>query len=129
MHGYVYIIRANGLYKIGSTQDLNRRLMQLRTACPFLERVQTITCYAYRETEKELHRLFARERVAGEWFVLSENDLDVIAATDWASFPAEISARLKVANLYERINQVIRDTPWVRETLRNYHARNGRRVN
>lgn len=53
MHGHVYIIRTNGLYKIGSAKNLVRRLAQLRTAAPYLERVQTITCYAYREIEKE----------------------------------------------------------------------------
>lgn len=116
--GYVYVVRANGLYKIGSAKDLDRRLRQLRTASPYLEEIDFIVCVAYREIEKHLHALFSQKREAGEWFSLHEDDLFLIANTDWNYCPIEIRARRNLETLYNKIAKVLRESPGLLDTLR-----------
>lgn len=115
--GYVYVVKANGLYKIGSAKDLDRRLMQLRTASPYLEEIDFIVCVAYREIEKHLHALFSQKREAGEWFSLNEDDRFLIANTDWSYCPIETRARRNLETLYDGIMKIIRETPGLLETL------------
>lgn len=108
---YVYIVRAGDLYKIGNARDLDRRLMQLRTASPFLEKVLTIRCLAHRAIEQQLHLLFAHKREAGEWFSLDEQDLDFIATMDYASLPVERAARMKLEDLSQRVIREFKALP------------------
>lgn len=115
--GYVYVVKANGLYKIGSAKDLDRRLAQLRTASPYIQEVDFIVCVAYREIEKHIHALFSQKREAGEWFSLNEDDLFLIANADWSNCPIEIRARRNLETLYSRIMEIIRHTPGLLETL------------
>lgn len=116
--GCVYIVEAAGLYKIGCAKDLDRRLMQLRTAAPYLKVIHAIPCVAYREVEAHLHAVFSYKREAGEWFSLNDRDLDFIASIDWARFPAEIEARRNLEDLYRRImKQVYALAPDVRGHL------------
>jgi predicted GIY-YIG superfamily endonuclease len=77
---YVYLIRAdNGLTKIGISYDVERRLYTLDTASPvrlsllfFFEPSNAV------KTEKYLHIKFDKKRVKGEWFNLSDSDIDWI---------------------------------------------------
>ena len=66
----VYLIECNGLYKIGISADVNKRVKGLQTGSPHL-----VTCVAYYTTaqpaitvEKKLHKLFDKYRMIGEWF-------------------------------------------------------------
>lgn len=75
--GYVYIIRSEvGLYKIGRTRKLERRLGQIRTFSP----VPTEIYYSRHvrdslDLEKILHKVFVKRREHGEWFRLGEAEL------------------------------------------------------
>lgn len=77
---YLYLIRAeNGLVKIGISCDVEKRLVSLNTASPvelrllfFLEPTDA------RKTERNLHVRFAKKRVKGEWFNLSDGDISWI---------------------------------------------------
>jgi predicted GIY-YIG superfamily endonuclease len=73
----VYIINTGkNLYKIGKTQDLQKRLASYHTHLPVMFRV--IRQYAAEnmtELEECLHILFQHKRVKGEWFELSKDDL------------------------------------------------------
>jgi len=78
-HCGLYVINASGTsrYKIGFTKDLKSRLRSFRTAIP--TKVDLIfyvwtTDYVY--LEKLLHEDFKEMRVRGEWFELSNGDLD-----------------------------------------------------
>ena len=70
-------------YKIGITNDLNKRLHQLQTGCPQELRVIKLWTHYQREIiqkdERVLHRYFTkcgcRMRVNGEWFKLRPADL------------------------------------------------------
>lgn len=80
--GYVYIIKSNGLYKIGRATNLDGRLAQLRTAAPFLQEIHTIRSREFRELEAWLHWHFRDKRIAGEWFTLNGDDLEFIKSVD-----------------------------------------------
>lgn len=79
--GYVYIARAeNGLYKIGRAKDPAARVRGFAGAVmPFVvELVHTIRSSDYIQAESFLHQRYAHCRRVGEWFQLSERDLDKI---------------------------------------------------
>lgn len=85
--GWVYIVKHAGLYKIGSAKNLGRRLRQLRTAAPMLEEVHAIPSLSYRQLEKLIHDMFLRERRIGEWFELTEKNLEFLAKCDGEGRP------------------------------------------
>lgn len=63
----IYFIKAKKFVKIGVAADPIVRLKELQTGNPFpLKIAATIPgCFS---TEKELHRVFERFRLEGEWF-------------------------------------------------------------
>lgn len=67
----IYFIRsASGLIKIGRTNNLVRRLVQLQSGSPEpLECVATLQ--AHPQAETALHYHFRPERMTGEWFYAS----------------------------------------------------------
>ena len=74
--GYIYVIRSAGLYKIGKAVDLTKRLKAYRLHNPapvtlvFSRRVRNRNM-----AELYLHGMFAKQRVRGEWFSLTAQDL------------------------------------------------------
>jgi hypothetical protein len=81
---HVYLIRAaNSLYKIGFASNIERRFNTLRAQSPIpLELVLHFNGENARELERELHDKFSDKRHHGEWFELSDEDLDYIQAQD-----------------------------------------------
>ena len=71
MSKYVYLLYSeSGLYKIGVSNDVEKRMSTLRTGSGY-----QLSCLAYYKTkdkpttvERTLHKLFAEFRVLGEWF-------------------------------------------------------------
>lgn len=77
---FVYLFRHNnGLTKIGMSSDPFRREKTLQAEDPRLHML------AYRpgglEVEGRLHKIMADKRIRGEWFDLSEKDIDWIVWT------------------------------------------------
>lgn len=77
---FVYLFRAeNGLVKIGKTVNIQQRFKSIHTMSPI-----DIEVFAFLETEMadeleyELHIEFDVDRVKGEWFNLSDEDLQYI---------------------------------------------------
>jgi hypothetical protein len=71
-HGFLYFIRNADLYKIGITDNLLRRLKELRPD----EIISVIRCSNYKGLERELHRAFKAHRVPQtEYFRLSAPDV------------------------------------------------------
>lgn len=81
--GYVYLIgekNNENKYKIGSTRcsDINKRLKQLQTG-----NSNQLILESYYETDKPfkletmLHNKFKKNNVIGEWFEMTENDIDI----------------------------------------------------
>lgn len=71
--GYVYVIRKNGLCKIGKTKDPSQRIKSFGKS----EVIRVLSC-RYNVDEKRLHEHFAGKRIEGEWFKLDEEDFSTI---------------------------------------------------
>lgn len=74
-----YLIRCSstGLVKIGTTKNVGARLTQLQLMCPtMLEVVATFN--AGRDLERSLHQKYADRRAHGEWFALTDADIQEI---------------------------------------------------
>jgi len=93
----VYIIKTGkDLYKIGKTQDLQKRLASYHTHLPVLFRVvRQYPATNMHELEESLHIVFQHKRVKGEWFRLAAGDLHICdnIARNYAWFLARGSKR------------------------------------
>lgn len=83
--GFVYVIylqdsASERFYKIGMAASFTARFTAHQCSSPF---PICVACVYFvgnmRAEERELHRLFAKQRVRGEWFRLSDSDLQKIA--------------------------------------------------
>jgi len=69
MSTHLYILSCNGLYKIGITSDINRRIKTLQTGNPYTITLEYIEeRYRPEMAENYLHKCFKKNRVSGEWF-------------------------------------------------------------
>lgn len=78
---YVYIIKAsNGYYKIGISYDPHVRFKDLQREAAIwavdLELVHTIASKNAYALEQSLHGRFREQRVTGEWFLLTAQDIE-----------------------------------------------------
>lgn len=76
---YVYLIKISneGIYKIGVSKDVNKRVKQLQTGNPEkIEIIKTfLSKYPYK-IESVLHRRYKYKNVQGECFYLEQKDID-----------------------------------------------------
>lgn len=76
----VYVFECNGLYKIGVTSNVNRRLKQLQTGNGF--KITEVASYEFFSMahciERDLHSKFKECNTLGEWFNLSEFELGTL---------------------------------------------------
>ena len=69
-YGFVYFIKNEDIYKIGITDNLLRRLNQLKPD----EVINTVRCTNYETLEKQLHKKFKNQRIPQtEYFRLTQN--------------------------------------------------------
>jgi hypothetical protein len=75
--GYVYLLRTDiGYYKIGRTKNIKGRMRAFGIQLPFnVECEHVIPSEDMMSLEKSLHERFASQRVNGEWFNLSADDV------------------------------------------------------
>ena len=74
--GIVYLVKGNGLYKIGKTKSLKRRMKELKNMLPFdIELIHFWESNNYSQDESTLHRYLKKYNIKGEWFDLSESQL------------------------------------------------------
>jgi hypothetical protein len=73
----VYVLKTGkNLYKIGKTQDLQKRLASYHTHLPIVFRlVRQYLSSQMTDLEESLHTVFQHKRVKGEWFELCPDDL------------------------------------------------------
>lgn len=81
----VYILKYVGskdIYKIGKTNNIRKRIKALSTASPYpIEVEHLIATESPQDSsllEIELHDVFCHRRMNGEWFNLTEEDLDFV---------------------------------------------------
>jgi hypothetical protein len=78
--GSVYLVRSGAYYKIGLTKDIKRRMRSFITGLPdTAELVHTLTVPLddLKLVESQLHEHFKSHRRNGEWFDLSDDDVQV----------------------------------------------------
>lgn len=76
----VYILRMGNVFKIGKSNNIHRRLAELRGMLPFP--AELIHHIAVEDdlslAETALHQLFIHRRMNGEWFGLTPDDIEAI---------------------------------------------------
>ena len=76
---YVYFIqdKMSNMIKIGKANDVEKRLKQLQTSCPYeLELLSYIP--GDESLEKDIHKKFSEYRHRGEWFMPKKEIFDYI---------------------------------------------------
>lgn len=77
--GFVYLIKSadTGLYKIGVAKNVPNRLQTIkRQSGEHLEVIRIFQAQDKYLYEGRMHRFFEDKRKSGEWFDLSQQDLD-----------------------------------------------------
>jgi phage terminase large subunit GpA-like protein len=79
--GYVYLLHSptNNTYKIGRAKEVFNRYGSIAKQSPVeIKLVHQFKSNHASKTEKELHDRYSSQRVLGEWFSLSEQDVEAI---------------------------------------------------
>lgn len=79
--GYVYLISGGGHYKIGKTSNLHQRHRQVSLKMPFeTTLIHAIKTEDMDSLEQDWHNRFAAQRINGEWFNLTPEDVAAFCA-------------------------------------------------
>ena len=78
---FVYLMKneEHGVFKIGFSDDVEKRRRNIEGEIPIpfiIEIVQAWETYHFTKLESALHKLFADKHVKGEWFRLSQTDVE-----------------------------------------------------
>lgn len=95
MTKYTYIAKCQNLYKIGKTNNVQKRLKTFQIGNPFIEIVRIIDGGHY---EARLHKIYKHKRVSGEWFNITENEVNI-----------------NIENIYKLVNITVVNNKEVRE--------------
>lgn len=80
--GYVYIVKdieISGYYKIGCSRNLDSRLNRFGVMLPFKwELIHTFKSSDVFASEKVLHEMFSDKHKTGEWYELSDDDVNYL---------------------------------------------------
>lgn len=70
--GYVYIFKvSDGIYKIGMTTNVTKRMKDLSASCPYLKCIWTARVRDRYFAEKDLHKVFKKSKINRECYALN----------------------------------------------------------
>ena len=99
---WVYLIRNGDLYKIGRTNNLERRMQELRPD----QQVQVMQTNRSHEVERELHRRFSGKRIPQtEYFRLTPNEVAAAQAALSGGSSVTDAARRRVDESERKWNE------------------------
>jgi hypothetical protein len=79
MSGYVYLLKCQDYYKIGIATDVQKRISGMQTGSPYpISLVASVQVDNPLSLEKELHAMYSSRHHRGEWFALTEEDVEAI---------------------------------------------------
>jgi hypothetical protein len=84
--GFIYLLESDFGFKIGRTKKVSNRLTQFGVLLPFeVTLVHTFYTINMFERERQLHERFRSQRIRGEWFTLTYQDIQLIKclADEW----------------------------------------------
>lgn len=85
----VYLAKSdNGLYKIGTSKNSDRRMRDLRVAPVGITIEHVIYTDDGLRLERYLHNLYSSKRVRGEWFELDASDVKTIKSASKVMYSA-----------------------------------------
>lgn len=76
--GYIYILQIEefDLFKIGVSQNVKRRVRDIRAANPFCCKLIYVgSFYDVYTLEEQIHDLFSKNKHKGEWFKIHTNEI------------------------------------------------------
>jgi len=78
--GYVYFLKSKHGYKIGKTKNIKKRMDVFGVKLPFEVKLKYLIKTSYWDVlEKDLHKKFESKKINGEWFDISEKDIENIS--------------------------------------------------
>lgn len=81
--GYIYLIESLGYYKIGKTTKLTNRMKNFSTIFPAkITEIHVFKTEDINNAELVLHKKFEHLRHVGEWFNLSQEEVDYICSIE-----------------------------------------------
>lgn len=82
----VYLVAAaNGLVKVGSASDVEKRMSLLRCQSPIaVELIYTLACHKAGAVERAIHDKFRNYHDHGEWYRFSEEDIERVKSYAYA---------------------------------------------
>lgn len=119
--GYVYIMRCEGLHKVGWALEPAARVVDLQTGNPF--GIELVAAYpapgiSANRIERWVHRLLHASHIRGEWFDASE---DAVRAAIVAAFGRYGVPMLSIEEVGRRLAkhylQAHEDAPAVRKAI------------
>lgn len=76
---YILKIRGFSFYKIGITNDFKKRISNIKNSMPFKINIILLKKYDYAAIiEKQLFEKYKINRISGEWFSLTTNQISDI---------------------------------------------------
>jgi hypothetical protein len=78
---YLYLICSGESHKIGVANDPRSRIKELQTGNPVS--LQMVYCFGFQNAfsvEQSIHQRFSEKRVSGEWFSLSEDEIQAFVS-------------------------------------------------
>jgi hypothetical protein len=109
LRGYIYVVKTdNNLYKIGSAGNVEQRIRKMPFRVHLVHIISTDNVY---DTEMDLQERFRKSRLGGEWFRLTETQVQELKSIKYFSVPSKyrhksgINIRFLPAEIVEGLNR------------------------